>query len=72
MLPLPGERLNIKTDTLPILRNSEDIAKLREVVKILQKSQEEATPKFTIPSTLTSVLLNQLERLLQLQSGDQD
>ncbi len=72
MLPMPGERLNIKTDPLPILRNSEDIAKLREVVKILQKSQEETTSKFTIPNTLTGVLLTQLEKLLQLQSGDQD
>ena len=72
MLPMPGECLDLETDTFPALRNSEEIAKLREVVKILQKSQKEATPKFTIPSTLTGVLLNQLERLLQLQSGDQD
>lgn len=72
MLPMPGERLNLKTETLPVLRNSEEITKLREVVEILQKSQEEATPKFIIPNTLAGVLLNQLERLLQLQSGDQE
>lgn len=72
MLPMPGECLNLETDTLSVLKNPEEITKLREVVEILQKSQEEATPKFTIPTTLAGVLLNQLERLLQLQSGDQD
>ncbi len=72
MLPVPGERLDLKTDPLPTLRNSEEIAKLREIVETLQKSRKEATPRFTISSTLTDDLLNQLEKLLQLQSGERD
>ena len=72
MLPIPGERLDLETDTLSVLRDSEEITKLREVVELLQKSQGKATPRFTIPCTLSGVLLNQLEKLLQLQSGDQD
>lgn len=70
MLPVPGECLDLEIETLPALKNSEDIAKLREIVEILQKSQEETTQGFTIPRTLTGVLLSQLERLLQLQSED--
>ena len=71
MLPTAGERLELETDTLPILKNSEEIAKLREVVEILQKCQKEATQGSTIPNTLTSDLLSQLEKLLQFQSEEQ-
>ena len=72
MLPMPGERLDLEIETLPVLSDAEEIAKLREVVEILKKSQEEKTSEFTIPTPLTHVLLSQLEKLLHLQSADLD
>ena len=72
MLPMPGECLDLEIETLPVLSDAEEIAKLREVVEILKKSHEEETSEFTISSPLTDALLSQLEKLLQLQSSDLD
>lgn len=46
MLPIPGERLNLKT-----------VFQTREAIEILQKFQEEVPSKFTITGTLTGAFL---------------
>ena len=62
MLPIPGERLNLKT-----------VFQMREAIEILQKRREEA-PKFTITGTLTGAFLRskrfEIETIEKTYTGD--
>lgn len=62
MLPIPGERLNLKT-----------VFQTREAIEILQKRREEA-PKFTITGTLTGAFLRskrfEIETIEKTYTGD--
>ena len=62
MLPIPGERLNLKT-----------VFRTREAIEIPQKRREEA-PKFTITGTLTGAFLRskrfEIETIEKTYTGD--
>ena len=64
MLPIPGEYLELETDTLPLLSNAEEIAKSRnqEILNLILKSAEEFNTK--VPIIFLSKIFGKLQDVI--------